>query len=176
MLPELWTIICHELDISSLYNFCISYKFAYDICSTHEFWINHFKLYNVNMINKQYNFFKYINEFMVDNIINEILHKILQMGKGKREIKCICKNLKSFSNTIKNILKNNNNIYFEYKHQSLQNAIYFDCEYIEFFFKETQSICIYHNINKDEKNNNKLYTLLHQLCDEKIINYKTYFK
>lgn len=171
MLPELWTIICHELDIYSLYNFCISYKFSYDICSKHEFWINHFKLHNVNMINKQYNFFNYINEFMVDNIINEILI----MGKCNiKELKCICKNFECDKEIIKHIIHNNYSSYSLYNNSLFTYAIYVDCDYIEILFEKNPAYNVPHGINKDEKNINKLYTLLHQLCDEKIINYKTY--
>jgi hypothetical protein len=172
MLPELWTIICHELDIYSLYNFCISYKFSYDICSTHEFWINHFKLHNVNMINKQYNFFKYINEFMVDNIINEILLKGKCNVDNGKELKCICKDFKCDKIIIKNIITNIYSYCTLYNNRHLTNAIYIDCDYIEILFEENPAFNIAHSINKDVKNINKLYTLLHQLCDEKIINYK----
>jgi len=158
LLPELWSMICLELNIHSLYNLCISYKPVFKMCSQHEFWINYSQLHNIKMLNQE-NLFKYFNEFIVNHIIRKIFY--MRFLK-KREVVCIC-NLKINSkNKIKNII-NNYTIYHNY---NFKDAIYIDSQYIEFIFKENPSIniCINDNINQ----------LLTTLCEEKIINHINY--
>lgn len=65
---ELRGLICLNLDIETIENLCLCYK--KDLLPETHFWIDYFKLYNLNIVNEHNNIVDWIKEFKVAGIIS----------------------------------------------------------------------------------------------------------
>lgn len=148
LLPELWIIIGKQLNIYSLYNLATTSKPFFKLCSTNDFWGY-----------KNYSFYHYVNEYIVNDIIGNIRFKYRYIIKSF---------IPNSYYLFLNLMREYNYKYTLYYTRANIIGLYINNRYIEFNSGERLSV------NVEYKSVKNLYKILCKLCDLNIINPKNY--